>query len=57
VKIGIKDCKLLPGDTRTCVNSSKIDANIASGGPISLNYYFVNTIINAGNEDYLGSYL
>lgn len=46
MKIVLKDCKILAGDNRTCVNSSLIDANIAANGPISFNYYFINTIIN-----------
>lgn len=57
IKISVKDCKVLSGDNRTCINSSVIDANIALGGPISLNYYFVNTILNPGDLDYVGNYL
>ncbi len=57
IKISVKDCKILSGDTRNCINSSIIDTSIASNGPISLNYYFVNTILNPGDPDYIGNYL
>lgn len=57
MKISVKDCKILSGDIRSCVNSSVIDAFITANGPISFNYYFVNTIINAEDGDYIGSYL
>lgn len=53
----MKDCKATTGDNRTCVNSSFIDSFIASNGPISFNYYFVNTIINPDDIDYMKSYL
>lgn len=57
MKISVKSCSILPGESRTCVNESYIDADLTSNGPISFNYYFVNTIINADSSDYLGFYL
>jgi hypothetical protein len=57
IKISVKDCKILSGDSRSCVNSSIIDASIVSGGPISLNYYFVNTILNPADLEYIGNYM
>jgi len=57
VKIGVKACSPTAGDNRTCVNQSYIDNMITTSGPISFNYYFMNTIINPNDQDYLGSYL
>lgn len=57
MKISVKSCSILTGENRTCVNDSYIDTNITSNGPISFNYYFVNTIINPDSSEYLGFYL
>ena len=57
VKIAVKDCKITAGDNRTCVNSSFIDSYITANGPISFNYYYVNTIINSNDFAYLDEYL
>lgn len=54
VKISVKPCT---NDSRTCANQSIIDNYIAANGAITLSYYFMNTIINADNQEYLGRYL
>jgi hypothetical protein len=57
VKIGVRACSPTVDDNRTCVNQSFIDNIIATNGPISFNYYFMNNIINANDQNYLGNYL
>jgi hypothetical protein len=57
VKIALKACSPTVGDNRTCVNQTVIDNMIAKSGPLSFNYYFMNTIINPNDPDYLKSYL
>ncbi len=49
-KITAEICSITAGENRTCANSTVIDNLISiNGGALSLNYYFVNTIINADN--------
>lgn len=57
LKISVANCTILSGDNRTCVNSSIIDNYITTNGPIQFNYYFLNTVINPGVNEYLGYYL
>lgn len=47
LKISVKSCKIGVGENRTCAPSAQIDSYLAKNGPISFNYYFMNTVINS----------
>ena len=53
-EITIKECAA--DGNRTCVNHSVIDDYLTED-TFKLSFYFVNTIINAGNPEYLSYYL
>lgn len=57
LKISVKSCKIDAGENRTCAPSSQIDSYLAKNGPISFNYYFINTVINSDDAQYLSYYL
>ncbi len=56
IKISVNPCKMTVNDsTRTCISDAEVDSLIANmGGQLVFNYYYINTIINANNVDYLG---
>ncbi len=57
-QIKVDNCSISPGDNRTCANATQISSLFTTnGGALSLNYYFVNIIINPNNLEYLGNYL
>jgi hypothetical protein len=50
IKIAARACSATVGDSRTCASQSYINNTISTNGPISFNYYFMNTIINANDQ-------
>lgn len=56
-KISVQKCSILAGDNRTCATPAFINNFITSSGSASFNYYFVNTIINAEDKDYISYYI
>lgn len=59
VKISVQtSCSIGSSDNRTCASASTIDNLMASsGGYLTFNYYYLNTIINPDNSKYLDNYL
>lgn len=56
-KISVQNCSILAGDNRTCATPTFINSFITSSGAANFNYYFVNTIINAQDKDYISYYI
>jgi hypothetical protein len=56
-KIAVQNCTIAAGDNRTCASPSFINNFITANSGVTLNYYFVNTVINPQKTDYLSYYL
>lgn len=53
----MQNCSIGAGDNRTCASSTFIDNFIKSSGSVTLNYYFINTVLNPQDSQYLSYYL
>lgn len=56
-KISVQNCSILAGDNRTCASPTYINNFITSSGSANFNYYFVNTIINPQDKQYISYYI
>lgn len=54
-RVGVKACTPSADPIRHCVNQSVIDSYLLSREVFNFNFYFVNTIINAGKKQYLST--
>ncbi len=56
-KFGVKQCSPSNTTNRTCVSNSTLETFLNSNEAFTFNFYFMNTIINPTNKQFLSNYL